>query len=335
MFSRSSSLCRQILDQSILGRRGIVKTANLWLPLAVLVSLNASRPIRATLMACLQIFLSVAFWAEANILANDLSDRHDDNASGKQRWIRRLPPGVGIAVVALLAGLGLAVLVPAGGSLAAWAAYATAIALGLAYSVRPVRLKERGFSGLLAYSLSGAFAFVVMPWAHIGGDWRALAALAPAVLLDKWVNLHFHQIVDYESDRRSGTRTYSMLCGLKRARRTLRWAAGLASAWLFAALAFAAMSLRTWQGFVAGAGILVAAAAVVYGRMGRRAGEMSALLQELPSHYLGLTFALFRVVPLILFARLALAGPPIWALFGLAAIVLAGESWYSFRYRYE
>ena len=208
--SPPSSLWMQVLGQSLLGRRGIVKTANLWLPLALLL---VSRPAPAgasDAITCGWIFLAVFCWAQACILGNDISDTRDDDASGKRRWIAQLPSLAGYLVVIFLSVIGACSAYLAGKQPAAPVIFVLALALGLLYSFKPIRLKERGALGLWAYSFSAALAFAVTPWVileHVG--WHTLAVLIPAVFFDKWTNLHFHQLVDYEADRISNTQTYA------------------------------------------------------------------------------------------------------------------------------
>jgi len=330
------SLWWQILGETLWGKRGLIKANHLWLPLGVILSTNAFEQQRPLWLECLRILVVIACWSQASILVNDIADRQEDGPLGKLRWICRLPTGLGAWVVALVAVFGALLIAQARATGWAFAAYAAATLLALLYSIRPVRIKERGVAGLLNYSLAGTLAFVVLPWAWFGSDWVTLTVLAPAVFLDKWVNLHFHQVIDYEADSRSGVRTYSVAVGPQCARRALGWAAGLGSVWLLGTLAFVTLSLPTWRVAVGGTATAVVLAVAVYARSVRRHPERaSALLQELPWTYLGLTLTLFRVLPLVLFVRLALAEPTMWAVFGVVASLSLVESWHSFQYHYD
>jgi len=327
-------LWRQVVGEVFWGRRGLVKVASVWLPLAVFGSLDDLGGRAKSSSVCLLILASVACWALGSILVNDLADRKADQAAGKHRWILRLPLWAGAFTVALLFALGA--LGPLTAGPAAASAYAGAVALGLSYSIGPLRLKTRGLWGPLAYSASGALAFVAVPWAWVGAGWRPLAVLAPAVFMDKWVNLYFHQVIDRDADRAAGTPTHSVVVGAERARGLLRGTTAAACVWLVGTVAFVALSLSSWRLAVAASTTVVVAAAALYGWRARRGpGEASALVRELPGTYLGLTFALFRAMPLVLLVRLALAEPPMWIVAGVAGLVLLIESWHSFRYRYE
>ena len=334
MFRKCALLCNEVTSQSLLGRRGIVKASSLWLPLVAVISGNVSDD-GAPLVQSLLIFLSVALWSQASILANDLTDHEHDRAAGKNRWILRLPRIAGVASVALLAALGALILalMKAGGG--AVAAYIGAWALGLLYSVRPVRFKERGLMGPAAYGMAGALAFAVVPSVCLGARWQTLAVLASAVFLDKWVNLHFHQVVDHDADMRDGIRTYAVNVGRDRACQSLKWVAGLTALWLLATLAFVVLSQREWRLPIAAVGLGSALVLAVHVRVRRtRRRNASDLLRELPWPYLVLTYVLFRVVPLVLMARMSLLQPTMWVLFALAAFVIVLESLYAARYRY-
>ncbi|MFO8009100.1 MAG: hypothetical protein R6V05_15350, partial [Candidatus Brocadiia bacterium] len=145
----------------------------------------------------------------------------------------------------------------------------------------------------------------------------------------------FHQVTDCAADAASGTRTYAVAVGRGRARRHLRVASAVASAWLLFTLAWVAFSVPGWglaAGATGGAAALAAGAYAAVKR--RRAGRASALIRELPGTYLGLTYAVFRVVPLVLLARLALLRATMWSVFALAGLLMLTESWHSLRYRH-
>ena len=324
---------KQIVGGVLWGRRGVVKTMNLWLPLALIVSADGAAGKGDDWRTCFQVFAAVACWSLASILVNDLADRRDDVALGKKRWASLLPASVGIATVSVLYGLGILALLLAGGGAGPLLAYLSAVLLGLFYSVRPVRLKGRGVPGLLAYSLSGTFAYVVLPWIWLGSTWRTLAILAPAVLLDKWVNLHFHQVADYGADRMAGMRTFAVSAGLGRARLSLKFAAGLSALSLLSVLVFVAFQQPVWGPCVSGACVAVVLAVGCYKAF--RRSEESALVRELPWPYLGLTYAGFRVLPIMLFTRLALLEPRMWAVVCVVTLLVLLESWQLLRYPHE
>ena len=324
------------IQETLFGRRGLVKAVHSCLPLGVAASLNPALDSARLGTACLLALLVAGCWAQAAILANDLTDSAEDAAVGKRRWVRALPRGAGWAVVVLMVALGASV-TAAAAPREALIAYAAAIVLGLLYSLRPVRLKDRGLAGPLAYAGAGALAYAVLPCAWLGARPAVLAVLAAAVLLDKWVNLHFHQVIDYDADRASGAGTHAVAAGPERARRLLKRMSWLAAAWLAGTAAFVAVSLPSWR---AGAACAVGAVVLLAGRYvhqarGGRAEAASALVRELPPAYLALTLALFRALPLLLFARLAVAERSAWGAFAAVAVLVGLDAWYAVGYRYE
>ncbi|MFO8006872.1 MAG: hypothetical protein R6V05_03960, partial [Candidatus Brocadiia bacterium] len=165
------------MAETVWGRRGAVKLASLWLPLAFIVSTSRLTPGRTAWLECLRVFAVLFCWSSFSILANDLADRPVDAAAGKRRLLGQLPAGVGRAVVASLAVAGVLIMLWGGTTGGALAAYSAALLLAFLYSVKPFRLKARGWAGLLTYSLSCAVAYVAVPWAWLGAGWSVLAVL--------------------------------------------------------------------------------------------------------------------------------------------------------------
>jgi 4-hydroxybenzoate polyprenyltransferase len=321
---------------TVAGRRGFVKSAHLWLPLSLMLSTAPVHSLRGAWRECLLLFAMVTCWAQAAILVNDVVDARQDTAAGKVRWIARLPAWLGGGIVAVLV---------AGGAAAGWAgaaaprplvAYGMAVLLALAYSLPPFRLKDRARAGVLTYSLSAGCAFALVPLSWFHAPWHAAVALLPAVVLDKWVNLHFHQVVDHDADSATGARTYAVTVGRAAARATLAVAAWLAASWLAGSIVYAIAVLPAWRpaaGTLSAAGAL---AAGLYAARSRGVGRQeTSLVSELPAIYLGLTWAAFRVLPAILLARLVLLAPGMAVPLALFVALLALEAWYCFRYQYR
>lgn len=306
---------------------------SLWLPLALFVSTDGREGKEDLWRISFHLFVTVACSTLASILANDLADRHDDLAAGKRRWISQLPAGGGVALVTMLYGLGVLSLMLAGGGTSALGAYLAGAALSLSYSARPLQLKARGFLGPLSYGFGGMFTFVVLPWLWLSSNWRAVAVLAPAVLIDKWVNLHFHQIVDYEADRSTRTRTCAVRAGLERARARLKCAAGLSSLSLLSVLAFLALEQPVWGVSTTVACLVVVLAVAFYIEFSRkRQDRVSPLMRELPWLYLSLTHAVFRILPIMLLAGCALREPEMWTIVCVVGSLVLLESWHLVRY---
>ena len=334
--SKPGPLWGQAIAETLWGRRGVAKVIHSCMPLGVAASLSASVHPQQLWLVCLRVLTAAICWSQAAILANDLVDRNADAAAGKRRWVCRLPRGWAAMLVVAVAGAGTMVLLGVGAGDGPVAAYGAATALAFLYSVGPVRLKERGLAGPFAYAAAAGLAYGILPCAWLRVNWSVFAAVAPAVLLDKWVNLQFHQVVDYAADRERSTRTFAVAVGPERARRALHWMAVLAAAWLLGAMAFAVLRLATWKAITAcccGASVL--AAATYAKAVEQRAGGEAMLLRELPWTYLASTFAAFRVLPLVLFARLAVLNGPIWICSAAVLALVALDSWHMLRYRYE
>jgi len=332
--SRQDALWKHALGDSLLGNRGLVKANMMLLPWAVMLA-RESRFLRPrTAPAFFLMLLVIIAWLMTCILANDLADSRDDRAAGKRRWINRLPSPARVAVTAVFVCLGPGVLILSRAPVRALWTYTGAAALGLAYSLKPLRLKERGLWGVLGYSASCTLAYVFIPWAWLGARWRTLAVMGVAVFLDKWVNLHFHQVIDLAGDRTQGIDTHAVLAGAARARQYLQYWAWSATLWFgFVLVEATASEPRVWR--VAGLAIVVGASVMgglSVARLSRKLQPGSSLIRELPPAYLASAFAVFRLLPLILILRFCLEAPALWPVAGAAGLLVGVESLMFFRY---
>jgi 4-hydroxybenzoate polyprenyltransferase len=333
MGTKKKSVWLEIGRESVWGRRGLVKANSFWACLAVLLLRNkgeADWP-AANL---LQLYLVVCVWVLVSILANDLADSFRDALADKRRWIVSVPyPGNWAIIIALsVAGLGLCTLArsPAG---AGWV-YLGATVFALSYSLPPFRAKERGGWGLFVYALSCTLGYVFLPWLWLRTPWPALLVLGPAVFLDKWVNLHFHEILDHETDAARGIGTYAVRVGIQRARIGLVRMAALATVSAGALLIFALSLLREGRTAISlgMAGILALGGGYILWER-RRSNRPTALLRELPWPYLAFTLTALRALPLVILIGLALDKETLWGIAVLAIVTVLAEFWYSIHYR--
>jgi hypothetical protein len=81
------------------------------------------------------------------------------------------------------------------------------------------------------------------------------------------------------------------------------------------------------------AGIIVSR--IYIAGMKKQIAGPSTLVRELPWYYLGLTFYVFYVLPLILFLFSAWQEPRMWILVAVALFFLASMSMQSHRYQYK
>ncbi len=313
-----------LLRELALGRRGVGKAVHVWLPVGTLVAAAFPGSPGRVLAAAAGAFVAAACFTQVSILLNDIADVREDRAAGKERWITRLPVPAAVALLGLVAALGGAALGAAGAGGRAIAIYGASLALGVAYSLPPLRLKTRGLAGPLAYAAAAAGAYALVPAAALGGVHGAGGILAAVVFADKLVHLLHHQVADRGEDAMSGLRTFAVEAGADRARRALR-----RSAWLailsFTALALALLLWGRPREAVAAAGIVAAGAAAAAWAAGRPWVAAAPFSRELPAAYLGAAVAGVRVLPVVLLAAASVAEPALLPLAPAAAATAAVE----------
>lgn len=186
--------------------------------------------------------------ASLGYLLNDLSDLRADRAVGKVRPVADWPRGARVAVpAALLAGIGGlsgAFLGPA-----ATAVVTATVLVGMAYSLRPVRLKERGAWGWIAAALAqralpAASAFEALDAWDPGAVLLCVHGLAAGIRA-----ILVHQIEDLENDRAAGIRTGAVVLRDAAGAAALARGAVAAEACLTAAAAGALAARCPWVAF--------------------------------------------------------------------------------------
>lgn len=340
--SRGAPEIQSILTRSIreifLGARGVSKMSHLWLPLSVLLFSDSAIDLKSDLYRSLPLILAVFVRVQFSILANDLSDRQMDLTVGKDRWISHLPRSIGFLVILVLLALGLAAVLLWSGSIRTTLVYIASALFALSYSQKPFRFKERGILGLIAYAISSILIYVLFPWMWFNAEPWALLFLAAAVGSDKWIQLHFHQIIDYSADSKTGTQTYAVQAGLSRARSSLKMASLITSICLAAMTAYIAVIAGRAAVFIIVLITLISGmilSRIYIAGMKKQIECSSTLVRELPWFYLGLTFIVFYILPVILFLFAAWREPRMWGLVAVALFFLALMSMQSHRYQYE
>lgn len=165
--------------------------------------------------------------------ANEIADRHSDaNGKPKKKWGLYVSGGTAILssgivsvksamvyVVALaLAGLLIATLLSA----AFWVLSVLFLVIGLAYSVKPARLKDRGILGLAAVSMACGMVAFMAGWVA-GGQ----APTAECLFFASMLSITFFgfeglaHLLDHEQDRRNNENTISVSLGQEMARNVL------------------------------------------------------------------------------------------------------------------
>jgi hypothetical protein len=176
------------------------------------------------------LFLAAAIGTAAfGHLANDFADLEPDARIGRPSGLARLAPAARRGVLALALALALAPWFALPPAPLAWALVGVEIALFLAYSLPPLRLKERGAAGVVADALYGHAVPVAVVWALFTTAGAASALATPRLLaaLFGWklaqglCDAVASQLADRRFDRRSGTRTFVLERGPLCAQRLL------------------------------------------------------------------------------------------------------------------
>jgi 4-hydroxybenzoate polyprenyltransferase len=213
----------------------VVRSEQWWDPkVAPLVGLSAlaigSAPGPApsgALADLLLLLVSMVGVAAFGHLVNDWCDREADAAAGKANLLVGLaaPRRAALVAASLLLGLGPWVALP--DRPAARAALAVEVALLIAYSVPPLRLKGRAWAGALAdagYAFAVPFAIVALalaPSPATEGGPLLVVLLVAFGLLAGLRGILFHQIDDLEADRAAGVGTVARAVGVDRLERLL------------------------------------------------------------------------------------------------------------------
>lgn len=328
------SLLLSIIKESILGRRGIIKRSTIWLPLALSIQTQETISLRESFFLSVYVIIAVQCFGMTSIFVNDINDISYDSDVGKKRWITQLPEWKAYIIVTSFALTGFLFVLTTGKSVIV-PLYLCGIFFGYFYSLSPFRFKGRGILGLFSYSIATTVIYSLIPGTLFNMDLSLLLCVSCTIFLDKWVNLHFHQVTDYNDDCRTGLKTYAVTRGIKKARSTLKnmtHIASLAMLLLLIVIIMLEISL-----FIQCVMIMVSAAVITsifiyYREYHKNSKDLSGLLKELPWYYLGLTYLLFRVFPPLLFIELSIIEPVFWVMAFLGLLSMAGESFYYSRY---
>jgi 4-hydroxybenzoate polyprenyltransferase len=327
---KKRSLLVDALAQVFIKPRGILKMSQVWLPLSVILIAGSRRNTGPQVYVSLYLLYAVLSKGLSGILINDLTDREIDRHAGKERWITRLPPLVGLMIPVILLTSGFLALIKVGGNLPVLASFTATALLGTLYSLKPVRFKERGIWGILAYSFSAAILHALVPWALFRPALWLLPLLFSVILAEKWVQILFHQIVDFSSDSVEKVKSFAVVAGRGKAERALRFVLNVALAAdlvLLFCILFVTKEQPLFFSLIGLASLIGISTSAIYVRIiSKKYKTSTALTETLPWAYLGLSYVLFYVIPPLLFLALALSEPQMWVLVGLSALSLLGVS---------
>lgn len=159
----------------------------------------------------LAIVGTVLCWAAFGYGINDVADRASDLRAGKPNRATNLTPASWMTFLTLNVSISLALSLLWASDAVGPSLVMCGLVLATAYSLPPVRLKERGAIGLW----SGAVSQWVLPVLAISaaepGGWRRPAswciALLGMAIGVRWMAVH--QLHDTIADQRAGVRTYA------------------------------------------------------------------------------------------------------------------------------
>jgi 4-hydroxybenzoate polyprenyltransferase len=173
---------------------------------ALLLAPSATHP-----LTILQMMGTVALWAAFGYGVNDIADRHVDGRAEKLNRAALISRASWILFLLLTATSALATCLLWAADAAAPGFLVLGLGAALAYSVPPIRLKERGMWGLLGaavaqWSLPVVAMSAVEPWGWLRPGAWSLGVLGLGIGI-RWMGVH--QLQDAAADRRAAVRTYA------------------------------------------------------------------------------------------------------------------------------
>jgi len=153
---------------------------------------------------------TVLCWAAFGYGINDVADQRSDGLAGKRNHASSLTSASRMWFLGLTSSLAVSVSMAWASDWVAPALVAVGLIISAAYSLPPVRLKERGGLGLLA----GAISQWLLPVLALSGvavdGWRApitwCIGLLGVAIGTRWMAIH--QLQDESHDRVAGVQTY-------------------------------------------------------------------------------------------------------------------------------
>lgn len=333
---KKRSLLIEILIQVLIKPRGILKMSQIWLPLSlILVSGTRTNP-HVHVNASLYLIAAVLCKGLSAILINDLTDREIDRRAGKERWITSIPLPAGTIIPVFLLSAAFFALIGAGGDIFVFVLFTVSVLLGVFYSLKPIRFKDHGFWGILAYSLSAAILNVVVPWTLFRSAPLLLPILFTVVFGDKLIQILFHQIADLDSDREEKVKSYAVAAGREKTDGILRAVLKIATTADLLLLFYILFGMQVHPSFVWLIGLTcffgVVASGIYVKVISKKFKTSTELTERLPWTYLGLSYVLFYIIPPVLLFMLALQEPEMWVLATLSTLSLLGVSVNFFSY---
>jgi 4-hydroxybenzoate polyprenyltransferase len=148
---------------------------------------------------------------------NDYSDRDIDYRAGKPNAIGELSTNTAFIWLIALATAGMTLLIPFVANPYLPVTALVSYVIAIAYSVRPLRLKERGLIGLLvaAFAQRSAPLMIGMGIFQSYGEASWLLVVLFVIIGLRWMLVH--QLLDFDSDRHTQVATFVQSIGKDRA----------------------------------------------------------------------------------------------------------------------
>jgi 1,4-dihydroxy-2-naphthoate octaprenyltransferase len=180
----------------------------------------AGAAVMFSMMGLMTLFCMLACFGH---IANSYSDLAIDKAAGKENALALLPGGAAGGLVAAAGISGLAgSFILYGGRWDMIILWCVAFAMAMFYSLPPVRLKERGSLGLFAAAIAQRTLPAVIVFQAMKAWDRTAAAMCILGTLIGLRAILWHQLLDKETDRVSGVRTFVVNRGDGPARRLMQ-----------------------------------------------------------------------------------------------------------------
>jgi 4-hydroxybenzoate polyprenyltransferase len=327
---KTRSLLIEALIQVFLKPRGILKMSQIWLPISLILVLGTRMNPNVQVYASLYLLAAVLCKGLSAILINDLTDREIDRRAGKERWITSIPLPAGPMIPVFLLTAGFFALIRVGGDMPVIASFTVSVFLGIFYSLKPIRFKDSGIWGILAYSLSAVILNVIVPWALFRPASLLLPLLFTVVFGDKLIQILFHQIADFESDSEEKVKSFAVAAGRGKTDRILRSIVKIAIAADVLLLLYILFEMQVHPPFWWLIGLIcvlgVVASGIYVKVISKKYKTATELTERLPWTYLGLSYVLFYILPPVLLFMLALQEPGMWVLATLSTLSLLGVS---------
>lgn len=204
---------------------------------------------RLRLLDSLILISSIGFYFMYGFLINDFCDMSYDIAAGKKKAVHEIPKIVFIAIILLVVFISVLHLLYLKEPFYI-VAYIVSSILATLYSMPPIRFKSRGFSGIVVDGLIEKTLPVLMVFTffhHFSID--TLIFLVASFSIGT-VEIVTHQIYDYESDSKTGVRTFAVNTGLDKVLRIYRRFVCPFSGAVVILLCFAICTKIPYSGFI-------------------------------------------------------------------------------------